>query len=459
MNFETIDQLANPAERLSSIQVEQRLLSMFMLPNVNLEEVAAGVTADSFYFEPNKHIFSAIQSFAIGGEAFELGAMLEKLKGVVDFVYFNEVASCNDHGTYGISRLVKLLLDLQRARQLYSASEQVSALAFEEGSIDDRIDRAQAVLSGLQQNESIEDWVDAYTAAMQHTALIEMRERGEIVGMASGLSDLDEMLDGGFVRGNLVVVGARPAMGKTSFAMSIGLHLASEYHTGMLSMEMPHSDLRDRQTAILGRIAIGSIKRPKKGQGLDWDAVVDGVERSRHLKWYASDKSGLNILQVRSMARRLKRSKGLDVLIVDYIGLMSGLDPKQARAYQIEEISRGLKSLAKELNIVVVCLAQVNRGAAEKQMQPPGLHELRDSGAIEQDADVVMFPHRPIAANPSLDAQWQNYAVCRVAKNRQGRTGDVHLFFHGESTRFEAWGGTPPSLTTSSATKTHRGME
>jgi len=369
------------------------------------------------------------------------------------------VASCNDHGTYGISRLVKLLLDLQRARQLYSASEQVSALAFEDGSIDDRIDRAQAVLSSLQQNESIEDWVDAYTASMEHINLIEQRERGEIVGMGSGLSDLDEMLDGGFVRGNLVVVGARPAMGKTSFAMSIGLHLASEYHTGMLSMEMPHSDLRDRQTAILGRIAIGSIKRPKKGQGLDWDAVVDGVERSRHLKWYASDKSGLNILQVRSMARRLKRSKGLDVLIVDYIGLMSGLDPKQARAYQIEEISRGLKSLAKELNIVVVCLAQVNRGAAEKQMQPPGLHELRDSGAIEQDADVVMFLHRPIAANPSLDAQWQNYAVCRVAKNRQGRTGDVHLFFHGESTRFEAWGGSPPSLTTAVAGKTARGFD
>jgi len=183
------------------------------------------------------------------------------------------------------------------------------------------------------------------------------------------------------------------------------------------------------------------------------------VERSRHLKWFASDKSGLNILQVRSMARRLKRSKGLDVLIVDYIGLMNGLDPKMARSYQIEEMTRGLKALAKELDIVVLCLAQVNRGAAEKQMQPPGLHELRDSGGIEQDADVVMFLHRPIAANPSLDAQWQNYAVCRMAKNRQGRTGDVHLFFHGESTRFEAWGGTPPSLTTSSATKTHRGME
>lgn len=446
MNHETIDQLTNPGERLSSIQVEQRLLSMFMLPNVNLEEVAAGVTADSFYFEPNKHIFSAIQSFAIGGEAFELGAMLEKLKGVVDFVYFNEVASCNDHGTYGISRLVKLLLELQRARELYSASEQISAIAFEDGDVEDRIDRAQAVLTGLQRKNSENEWVDAYEASIQHSELIERRERGEIVGMSTGIHDLDEMLDGGLVRGNLVVIGARPAMGKTSFAMSVGLHMASDYHVGMLSMEMPHNDLRDRQAAILGRVSIGSLKRPKKGEGLDWSKVVDGIELTRQLKWYASDKSGLNIIQVRAMARRLKRSRGLDVLIVDYVGLMNGIDPKMARSYQIEEMTRGFKALAKELDIAILLLAQVNRAAAEKQMQPPSLNELRDSGGIEQDADVVMFLHRPIAANPTLEGQWFSYCICRLAKNRQGRTGDVHLFFHGESTRFEAWGGPPPTL-------------
>lgn len=446
MNHETIDQLTNPGERLSSIQVEQRLLSMFMLPNVSLEEVAVGVTADSFYFEPNKHIFSAIQSFAIGGEAFELGAMLEKLKGVVDFVYFNEVASCNDHGTYGISRLVKLLLELERARELYSASEQISAIAFEDGDVEDRIDRAQAVLTGLQRENSDNEWVDAYEASIQHSELIERRERGEIVGMSTGIHDLDEMLDGGLVRGNLVVIGARPAMGKTSFAMSVGLHMASDYHVGMLSMEMPHNDLRDRQAAILGRVSIGSLKRPKKGEGLDWSKVVDGIERTRQLKWYASDKSGLNIIQVRAMARRLKRSRGLDVLIVDYVGLMNGIDPKMARSYQIEEMTRGFKALAKELDIAILLLAQVNRTAAEKQMQPPSLNELRDSGGIEQDADVVMFLHRPIAANPTLEDQWLSYCICRLAKNRQGRTGDVHLFFHGESTRFEAWGGPPPSL-------------
>ncbi len=188
---------------------------------------------------------------------------------------------------------------------------------------------------------------------------------------------------------------------------------------------------------------------PGKGRWL-WayprsHGATDSVERAKTLRWFVSDKSGLNILQVRSKARQLKRKHDLDVLIVDYIGLMSGLDPKQSRAYQIEEISRGLKGLAKELGIVVLCLAQVNRGGVERVGQVPALQDLRDSGAVEQDADVVGFIHRPIVANPDAGQQFENYALLRVAKNRQGRTGDVHLFYHGQFTSFESWGGPVPT--------------
>jgi replicative DNA helicase len=124
---------------------------------------------------------------------------------------------------------------------------------------------------------------------------------------------------------------------------------------------------------------------------------------------------------------------------------MSGLDSKQNRAYQIEEISRGLKALAKDLGIVVVCLAQVNRAAAARGNNPPGLHELRDSGAIEQDADVVAFIHRPIMENPDVGPEFINYGVLRVAKNRQGRCGDVNLFYQGEYTKFSSWSGSAPA--------------
>ena len=208
----------------------------------------------------------------------------------------------------------------------------------------------------------------------------------------------------------------------------------------------------------MGRVPIADIKRPRRGDGLDYNRVVDGVEKSKTLRWNVSDRGNLNILQVRSMARALKRRRGLDVLIVDYIGLMSGLDSKQARAYQIEEISRGLKSLAKEMDIVVVCLSQVNRGAAEKAMSPPSLHELRDSGAIEQDADVVAFIHRPIQANPDAGEQFRAYAQLRVAKNRQGRTGDVHLHYSGEFTGFDTWGGPIPTSSANKMQPVRRGM-
>jgi len=260
--------------------------------------------------------------------------------------------------------------------------------------------------------------------------------------MKTGLYDLDEMLDGGLQRGNLVVIGARPAMGKTALAMTIGLRLAENNHVGFISMEMPHQDVRDRQLAILTGIPLAQLKRPN--DELSYAKILDALDKCKTLKFRVTDKSGLNILQIRTKARALKRLKGLDVLIVDYIGLMSGLDAKQPRAYQIEEISRGLKTLAKELDIVVVCLAQVNRGAAERAGQVPGLHDLRDSGAIEQDADVVAFIHRPIAANPDLPAEFNNYAQLRIAKNRQGRTGDVELFYRGDITKFHAWSGDTP---------------
>jgi len=361
------------------------------------------------------------------------------------------VSSYNDHSPRGIARHVQTLVDTFKARQLHGLSYKLAELAFDEGPIQDRIDRAQAEVGKLDDVEQTDDWVDAHTAAIKHLDLLEARQDGKVKGIATGLIDFDELLDGGMCRGNLVVIGARPAMGKTALAMTVGLNVARENCVGFLSMEMPHSDVRDRQAAILSRAPIGNIKRPHKG--LEYDRIVDGVERAKTLRWFVSDKSGLNIMQVRSKARALKRRQSLDVLMVDYIGLMSGMDSKQPRAYQIEEISRGLKGLAKDLDIVVVCLAQVNRGGVERVGQVPGLQDLRDSGAIEQDADVVAFIHRPIEAQPELGENFRNYALLRVAKNRQGRTGDVNLFYHGQYTCFESWAGPAPQKCAGSQSK------
>jgi replicative DNA helicase len=175
---------------------------------------------------------------------------------------------------------------------------------------------------------------------------------------------------------------------------------------------------------------------------------MDGIDRAKSLNFYVSDQGGLNINQVRSKARNIKRLHGLNVLLVDYIGLMNGLDAKQARAYQLEEISRGLKTLAKELDIGVICLAQVNRKVEERTDHTPNLSDLRDSGAIEQDADVVIFVHRPIQSRPEMGVEWEHYAKASVAKNRNGRCGVIHLHYQGDQTRFSSWAGQPPTRAT-----------
>lgn len=444
----------DPAEFLSAPkkprndQTEFAVLSILMNFPAAFDDAADKLRPEHFTNDDCRAIYAEFQRQMEGGKGCDAYTISDALDGVVPLAEIIEIVQSHGHSSRAFGRHVQSLIDSWRARQLHAMSYRMSELAFDDGPIQDRIDLAQAEVSKLGDVANSDDWVDAHTSAIEHLETLEARESGVSHGMATGLIDLDELLDGGLQRGNLIVIGARPAMGKTALGMTVGLSMARTYSVGLLSMEMPHSDVRDRQAAILSRAAIGDIKRPKKG--LDYGRIVDGVERAKTLRWNVCDKSGLNILQVRSKARALKRKRELDVLIVDYIGLMSGMDSKQPRAYQIEEISRGLKGLAKELSIAVICLAQVNRGGAERTGQIPALHDLRDSGAIEQDADVVAFVHRPIQANPDAGEQFKPYALLRIAKNRQGRTGDVHLRYTGEFTVFESWAGQVPKASRSS---------
>jgi replicative DNA helicase len=441
----------SPILALSSRDTEVSVLSVLINFPAVFDDVSDRIKPAFFSDALYRTVFVEICKQMVAGRGCDTVTIAEALTGVATLQEVHAIAASHDHGYRAIGRMVDTLSDRYKSRQLHTLSGKMATLAFETTPVQDRIDIAMSELTKLDNVEESDDWVGAHEASILHLDLLDARQNGRIKGMETGLSDFDELLDGGLHRGNLVVIGARPSMGKTALAMTIGLHMSQTYAVGFLSMEMPHNDVRDRQAAILSSASISHIKRPIKG--LDYGRIVEGVERSKALKFYVSDKSGLNILQVRSKARSLKRRHGLDVLIVDYIGLMDGLDRKVSRAYQIEEISRGLKGLAKELDIVVICLAQVNRAAADKGNNPPGLHELRDSGAIEQDADVVAFIHRQIMANPDAGEDYKNYGLLRIAKNRQGRCADVHLFYQGEYTKFSNWSGSAPSKSLSPPSK------
>ena len=432
----------------AALESESAVVGALLLDNSAFDRISDRLRPEHFFSHDNRVVFAEIARQLGAGKPADVVTVAQALEGAgITLAQLNELAQFVP-STANLARHAGIVIEQSRSRDLMRVADEISGLAFEKDrGIDDRIEAAQAQLAKLVQDAPRDEWVEAHEGMLAHTQVLEDRAEGRIRSWATGLGDLDEFLEGGLRPGGLYIVGARPSMGKTALAMTIGLHMAQDYGVGFLSMEMPHRELRDRMTAMLGRVSLSSVMRPNRGDGLAWDRVMDGVDRAKNLNFRVSDQGGLNINQVRSKARSLKRTRGLDVLVVDYIGLMSGLDAKAPRAYQLEEISRGLKSLAKELEIAVLCLAQVNRKVEERVDATPALSDLRDSGAIEQDADVVLFVHRPIQAKPELGPEWEHYAKLSVAKNRQGRCGRINLFYQGDQTRFDGWGGDAPQTT------------
>lgn len=440
---------AENMNHLASHEAEAGVLGALLLDNNSLDRVVDRLRPEHFFNALNREVYAEICAQIAAGKQADVITVFQAMGGRIDLQGLNDLAQFVPSAA-NLNRYADTVIERAKSRGLMLVAGEINDLAQDHArSIEDRVDAAQGQLSKLVDDAPNDEWVSAYEGAIAHLEVLEARAEGKSVAWSTGLYDLDQILEGGMRPGELVVVGARPSMGKTALAMTIGLNMAADYTVGMFSMEMPHSELRDRQAAILGHQSLSGIKRIHKDAS--WDPIVAGVEKSKKLNWYAFDKGGLNINQVRSKARNLKRLHGLNVLIIDYIGLMSGLDSKQQRAYQLEEVSRGLKNLAKELGIAVLCLAQVNRKVEERAESAPVLSDLRDSGAIEQDADVVMFVHRPIQQKPELGHDWRDYAKVTVAKNRQGRCGVLNLKYIGEQTRFDHWEGDPPSKTSHTA--------
>jgi replicative DNA helicase len=429
---------------IAALEAENSLLGALLLDNAAWDRIGDLVKPEHFYSEQNRMIFAEVAKQLAAGKSCDVVTVASALGDRSSFAEIHGLAEYMPSSA-SIRRYADMVLERSKSRQLMAVSGELSELARDHTtSISDRVDRAQSQLAKLIDDAPRDEWLGVHEAMASHTQVLEDRAEGNLQVMGTGLSDLDEYLEGGLRPGELVIVGARPSMGKTALGLTIGVHMAAQYGVGLLSMEMSHGEVNDRLTAMLGSVSLSSVKRPNKGEGLKWDRVLEGVDRAKTLNLNTSDQGGLNINQVRSKARNLKRLHGLDVLIVDYIGLMTGLDARANRTEQLGEISRGLKNLAKELGICVLCLAQLNRKSEERPDQMPMMSDLRDSGAIEQDADVIVFIKRPIMANPELGDEWNHYAKLSVAKNRQGRCGFLNLSYIGDQTKFSGWAGEPP---------------
>jgi replicative DNA helicase len=315
-------------------------------------------------------------------------------------------------------------------RALAATADKIAGLAHSEGRVDELVASASALLASVSAGESRRGPRLIADVLREHLPAVGERWDGRRDGLMTGFADLDKAL-GGLRPGNLALIAARPAMGKTSLAMQIAANVAEDRAVVVFSQEMADTELADRLIALKGGVDLGKVIRG--GMSEDEHSRFNlGVMRLRDMLLYVDDEPAQRITDIRAKTMKVRRQREIGLVVVDYLQLMTG-DGANRNA-EIEQISRGLKALAKELGCPVIALSQLSRKCEERPNKRPMLSDLRDSGAIEQDADVVMMIYRDEVYNPSSpDA---GTAEILIRKNRQGAIGDVRLTWRGEITAF-----------------------
>lgn len=335
--------------------------------------------------------------------------------------------------TSSVRGYAAIVVEKAQRRALIRAGDEVQSLTREPEAPSVLLDRAQSTLMALKRQDTRRDPVSLADAMTARSERWEDMGKGVVApGMRTRLPGLDRCLGGGLQRGRVVVVAARPSIGKTSLAVQIALNVAGDtHHVLALSQEMPRGDLVDRITANLGRVPLDGLLQGVAPNDHDtWGRILEARESALRLPLQIDDQPALSLLAIRAKAQIAKARHGLDVLIIDYLQLCAASDRKLSRHHQIEEISRGLKTLAKELDICVVVLSQINRDVTKSDREPT-LADLKESGAIEEDADVVLLLHPH--GEPTNGAQ---VIACIVAKNRQGEKRRIALRFEGAYQRW-----------------------
>ena len=435
-----------------AIEAEQSVLGGLMLDNDAIDRLG-DLQREDFYRADHRAIFDAAVSLIAAGVAVDPLTLADhldrqgKAEQVGGLVYLNALAQ-NTPSAANVEWYARIVRDRARKRALLTiaADAEATVLANHNGDdADTLLDRTAARIEALAEGHTRREPQRASDGLQNHLDVLERRAYGMECVIATGFADLDRALNGGLRPGWDVILAARPGMGKTALALNIATHVARGHSVLFLSLEMPEAELHDRTLASLGGIALDTVMRSPELDESYWARIKAAYAATRDLNLFIDDQPALRLLDVRAKARLVKRRHGLDLLVLDYLQLMTGEGAN--RNVELEGISRGLKALAKELGIAVLALAQLNRQVEQRANRIPVLSDLRDSGSLEQDADAVLFLHREEVSNPDCDPQWRGFAQLRIAKFRHGRTGDVPLTYQGQCVRFVNHAGLWPSVT------------
>jgi len=428
-----------------NLGAEQSVLGGVMLDATAFDRVAGALTEDDFTRREHKLIWNAMEQLASQGQPLDLITLdgwltkqgASELAGGI--AYLGLLAN-NTPSAANIEAYARMVRDASVERQLMSASTAIAEIVKGDGETREKLDRAQTAIMAIADNSAS----GPLTAAQIMPAVIDEIDRrfqsgDAMLGLASGYDDLDA-LTRGWQPGDMILIAGRPSSGKSTLAMNIAEHVALKLQQAALvfSLEMSKESLMLRSIASTARLEHDAVRSGKLNDE-DWPRMTVAVKALAESKLLIDETPALSVLEIRSRARKVKREHGLSLIVVDYLQLMRGSG--ENRNLELTHISAGLKAIAKELSVPVIALSQLNRGVEQRQDKRPVMSDLRESGALEQDADVIAFVYRDEMYNENSPAKGTAEIIIR--KQRNGAPGTVRLAFLGRLCRFDSYVGAP----------------
>ena len=430
-----------------NIEAEQSLIGAVLTDREALGRVIDFIRPEDFYQRGHQIIWEAASTLFDQRENIDILSVstrltdLDKLDSIGGSGYLAQLASSVPTSVH-VQTYARIVQRKKTLRDLVDVSHRIMALGHrEDEDIDHLLGEAEQQLFTVTQRTISQQFGVISPELERALERIQSQDDGVLRGIGSHHLKLDQTL-GGFQKSDLIVIASRPSVGKTAFAMDLARRIAEQkIPVGVFSLEMSMDQVIDRLIASKARASLWRLRTGKlshEGEHNDFLKITNAIADLREMPIFVDDTPGLNILQMRAMARRLKAEHGLGLLVVDYLQLMSSRRNYDSPVQQVTEISRGLKSLAKELNIPVIALSQLSRAIESRDGHRPRLSDLRDSGSIEQDADIVMFIHREDKMNfqKAQEAGTLNLAQLIIAKHRNGPTGEIDFHINPETLEF-----------------------
>ena len=425
-----------------SVESEQSILGSILLDKEAIITVTETIQPEDFYKEAHKIIYECMVKLNNKNEPIDLITLTEELRkqghledvgGISYITSLSTIVPTTSNVKY-YSDIVK---EKSVLRKLIKVSNDILNLGYDNSTkVEDLLEKAEKQIFDISQEKSSEDFQSINSVLMDTYDMIERlyTNKEEITGITSGFEDLNKKING-LQRTDLILIAARPAMGKTAFSLNLvqNAALKGNASVAVFSLEMSKEQLVQRMLSAQSHVELKKIKNGNLDEN-DWPRIIDAMSVLSNANIYIDDTPGIKISELRSKCRKLKIEKGLDLILIDYLQLMEGDNNNESRQQEISKISRSLKIIAKELNCPVVALSQLSRAPEQRSDHRPMLSDLRESGAIEQDADIVMFLYRDEYYHP--DSERKNIGEIIIAKNRHGETGSVELVWLGEIQKF-----------------------